>query len=121
MTQFPQILEVIELNCKISKDNNDPEKRKYAVQIIKALFEEVGFASEKLNQEVIVRLFEILSRTVEDYTMDKRGDIGSIVREESMTTMLHIVGVYCNSKDKHWLLSDEIVTGMVGMFLQQLN
>lgn len=31
---FKDIIGVIELNCKISKENNDPEKRKYAVQII---------------------------------------------------------------------------------------
>jgi len=40
----------------------------------------VGFSNEVLDEEVIVKLFDILSKTVEDYTMDKRGDIGSIVR-----------------------------------------
>lgn len=47
--QFNQIVEVIENNCKIAKENNDPEKRKYAIQAIQALIEEVGFSSEKLN------------------------------------------------------------------------
>jgi len=32
-------MDVIELNCKISKENNDPEKRKYAVQVIESLVE----------------------------------------------------------------------------------
>ena len=47
--QFKEIMDVIELNCKISKENNDPEKRKYAVLIIESLVEQVGFASEVLN------------------------------------------------------------------------
>jgi tubulin-specific chaperone D len=97
---------VIELNCRISKENNDPEKRKYAVQSLEALVKEVGFASEKLNEEVIAKIFDILSTTVEDYTMDKRGDIGSIVREESMSAMIHIIDTYCNSQEKKWKISD---------------
>jgi hypothetical protein len=30
--------------------------------------------------------------------MDKRGDIGSIVREQSMATMLQIIRVYAGAK-----------------------
>lgn len=52
------------------------------------MFEEVGFASAELNEGVIEKIFNILGVTIEDYTMDKRGDIGSIVREQSMVTML---------------------------------
>lgn len=71
----------MELNCRITKENSDPEKRKYAIQSLKAFVEEIGFENDSLTQEVISKIFDILARTVEDYTMDKRGDIGSIVRE----------------------------------------
>jgi hypothetical protein len=54
----------------------------------------VGFNSEALDAAVIVKIFNILAVTIEDYTMDKRGDIGSIVREQSMATMLQIIRVY---------------------------
>jgi hypothetical protein len=53
--------------------------------------------------------------------MDKRGDIGSIVREQSMTTMVRIVDAYSRASERKWRISDQIVTDMVGMFLQQLN
>jgi hypothetical protein len=62
-----------------------------------------------------------LGKTVEDYTMDKRGDIGSIVREESMSAMIHIVQAYCQTKNKLWTISNQIITKMIGLFLQQLN
>jgi len=38
--------------------------------------------------------------------MDKRGDIGSIVREESMTVMIAIVRVYAESQVRRWKISD---------------
>lgn len=109
------------MNCQITKQNNDPEKRKYAIQSIEAMVREIGFANEKLNEEVIDRIFSILGRTVEDYTMDKRGDIGSIVREESMSAMIHIVQIYCEATNKKWIISDAIITKMIALFLQQLN
>jgi len=34
--------------------------------------------------------------------MDKRGDIGSIVREQSMTTMLNIIKIYAGFKKPRW-------------------
>lgn len=86
---------VLENNTRITREGNDPEKRKYAIQAIEALFFEVGFESAELDDSVINKIFDILAVTIEDYTMDKRGDIGSIVREQSMTTMLTIVHIYC--------------------------
>jgi len=53
--------------------------------------------------------------------MDKRGDIGSIVREESMAAMLHIIRVFCESENPKSLIGDHHVTKMVGLLLQQLN
>jgi hypothetical protein len=34
LTQFKDILAVLEQNCRITRENNDPEKRKYAIQAI---------------------------------------------------------------------------------------
>lgn len=46
----------------------------------------------------INRIFEILFQALNDYTMDKRGDIGSIVREASMSCFLNIVRKYESEK-----------------------
>jgi tubulin-specific chaperone D len=53
--------------------------------------------------------------------MDKRGDIGSIVREQSMATMLHIVRQYARADSPRWTISSATITRMVGLLLQQLN
>lgn len=53
--------------------------------------------------------------------MDKRGDIGSIVREQSMTTMITIIRYYSESNTRKWRIRDEIAGRVVGLILQQLN
>lgn len=35
-----------------------------------------------------------------DYTMDKRGDIGSIVREAAMSGLIQIIKKYENDKER---------------------
>lgn len=39
-------------------------------------------------------MFNLLFQAMNDYTMDKRGDIGSIVREASMSCLISIVKKY---------------------------
>ncbi len=53
--------------------------------------------------------------------MDKRGDIGSIVREQSMATMIQIIRKYSEESDKKWAIKNETVAKMIGLLLQQLN
>ena len=38
-----------------------------------------------------------------------------------MKVMVNILGVYCSATNKKWKIKDEIVTNIVGLFLQQLN
>lgn len=44
----------------------------------------------------------ILFTTIGDYTLDNRGDIGSIVREQSMVTIMEIIKI-CYLKNKEFL------------------
>ena len=53
--------------------------------------------------------------------MDKRGDIGSIVREASMSALLNIIKKYATESEKKWQISNELITKMIGHFLQQLS
>lgn len=53
--------------------------------------------------------------------MDKRGDIGSIVREQSMKTMLNIIKIYDRNVNRRWKISNKIITRVIGLLLQQLN
>ena len=83
---------------KITKEANDPEKRKYAILGLVALIQEIGFG-QKLKEN-IEKIFGLLFRTTEDYTTDKRGDIGSIVREASMSAMIRILQIYVNDQSE---------------------
>ncbi len=63
----------------------------------------------------------MLFQALNDYTMDKRGDIGSIVREASMSCLLAIVKKYESQKNPTNKISDQLITKMVALFLQQLS
>lgn len=76
------------------RDNDDPEKRKYAILGLQSLVEELGFSSEIMQEDEINRIFSILFQALNDYTMDKRGDIGSIVREATMSSIMAIIHRY---------------------------
>ena len=41
-----------------------------------------------------------------DYSTDKRGDIGSIVREASMKVLSRIVELYCQTQNKTVVLEN---------------
>ena len=83
--------------------------------------ETIGFEEATLNEDELKRIFELLGRTMNDYSTDKRGDIGSTVREASMKTLSRIVEVYCETNNRAVLLSNELVFNMVSSFLQQLS
>lgn len=53
--------------------------------------------------------------------MDKRGDIGSIVREAAMSGLIQIIKKYESDKNRKTEISSSIIEKMVGMFLQQLS
>ena len=38
-----------------------------------------------------------------------------------MSVMIRIIGAYSKAAERRWKISDQIVTDMIGMFLQQLN
>lgn len=52
-----------------------------------------------LNENEISKIFNMLFQALNDYTMDKRGDIGSIVREASMSCLIAIIKKYQSHKD----------------------
>ena len=85
------------------------------------MVEQLGFKGEVLNGQLIRKIFDILATTIEDYTMDKRGDIGSIVREQSMTAMLHIIKVFVTTEAPLFKVEDDLVARMIGVCLQQLS
>lgn len=106
---FEKILTALESNCKILKEKEDDAiRRKNSVIGLESLVESLGFQSECLNTATIERIFGILFRTLNDYSTDKRGDIGSVVREASMKTLINIIAQYTQSTDRKGVISDKL-------------
>ena len=121
LIQFNQILDCLEKNAKVCKENDDPEKRKNAILGLQALVTEIGFCSEIMREKEIERIFTILFQALNDYTMDKRGDIGSIVREATMSAIMAIIERYSLDEKPQWKIGPELITKAIGLYLQQLS
>lgn len=67
---------------------NDPEVRKYCVKSLNKLF--LKGPAEELTPELSGTVFEALAAAINDYTVDKRGDIGLVVREEVVDCYGHL-------------------------------
>jgi hypothetical protein len=119
---FEKILSALESNCKILKEKEDDAiRRKNSVIGIESLIESVGFDNECLNTTAIERIFSILFRTMNDYSTDKRGDIGSVVREATMKTFINIIAQYVQTTDRKGVISENLVYKVIANMLQQLS
>ena len=58
-----------------------------------------------MRDKEIERIFAILFQALNDYTMDKRGDIGSIVREATMTAIMGIIHRYSLDESPKWKIT----------------
>lgn len=107
---------------KIEAD--DAETRKQAVKSIVSVVQKLGIKS--ISEQQRKDILEALYRGFEDYAIDKRGDVGSWVRQESMIQLHKYVDLIVSSEDQ------ELITGLgadtaqfyekyVAQNLQQLN
>jgi len=65
--------------------NDDAEARKYAVRSQVEIIKTLGI--ESVDSAIIKDTLEHLFMATDDYTLDKRGDVGSWVREEAMRSL----------------------------------
>ena len=107
------------------KPNDDAETRKYAVRSQIDMIVTLGLDS--IEPSLIKESIEYMYRALDDYALDKRGDVGSWVREEAMRSLnMFIYELFFKwSKD----LLDEIIPEnerndffikYIGSILQQL-
>ena len=82
----------MESNCKKkSKQIDDPDTRKCAVKSLGQIVKTVGIST--IGGEDITKIFNLIFKTINDYSKDKRGDIGLFVREASMYTLLDLLAL----------------------------
>ena len=86
-----EIFPVLLANSVPSKKvgNNDPEVRKAVLKTLSLILKKIGL--DKFSKEQILELEKTLLKTGKDYKLDKRGDIGCIVREETMNVVFELL------------------------------
>jgi len=67
------------------KPNDDAESRQYAVRSIIDVFKTLTL--EAVDPVIIQSAIEHMFKAIQDYAIDKRGDVGSWVREEAMRSL----------------------------------
>lgn len=79
-------------NCVPKGDESDEaESRKQAIRSLVSAVETMGI--ENLEPAQREKVLETLYKGFEDYAIDKRGDVGSWVRQESMVQMLRYINL----------------------------
>lgn len=108
-----------------SRPNEDAESRKYAVRSQIDMMITLGL--ESVDPAIIRDTLEQLYRAIEDYAVDKRGDVGSWVREEAMRSLNILIYQLFYKYDKGLLnaiIPEENQTAFlikfIGVILQQL-
>ena len=90
---------------------------------IKALEQIFDIKSRNSDVQTIIEevqeIVEIYNKTIQDYSIDNRGDIGSIVREQTMECVYRIVQIL-DGLQKCSLISPECIVKMFRILLKQL-
>ena len=99
---------------------NDPEIRKFCVFSISRIYCQI----EKLenNKELFLKIVKAFLQTINDYTVDKRGDIGLIIRDQTMDSIFEIMDFIIKNKTKeeiaNYYTSKVLINQIGGLFSQ---
>jgi len=87
----------------------------YSAKALREIINNIGI--EKIRP-VAKTIVETIFKALNDYNVDRRGDIGSWVREESMHCCKDIL--ILDNKEKTKLVNKEIIVGIIQLMLKQL-
>ena len=85
-----ELISTLTSNClPKGKESDDAETRKQAIKSVGQVIKSIGI--EDIEPESLNQIVETLFKAIDDYAVDRRGDVGSWVREEAMRTLTLIV------------------------------
>lgn len=92
LIQFESIIDALRQRSQPEpvEAQHDAEARRNAVD---ALIRLASTYKEFLNDKIFEEIFDCLIKGCEDYAVDKRGDVGSFVRESSMKALEVLSGL----------------------------
>lgn len=119
-----EIFETLMSNCTIKNDaTDDVSTRKESINSLIQIIKTVGI--ENIDMELRSRILETFYLALNDYAIDKRGGVGSWVRQESMTALqqfIHLIATSENVETKVKIGADqpEFYVRFMCQMLQQL-
>lgn len=111
-------------NCKILKtESDDAETRRVSVKSLLQVIETVGI--KNVDIELRTKILEIFYLAMDDYAVDRRGDVGSWVRQGAMTSLqqfIHIIATCDDNEIKIKIGADkpEFYERLICQLMQQL-
>ena len=99
-----ELIQTLSTNC-IAKgqESDDAETRKQAVKSLVSVIMTLGI--QRVGPELLSQALNTMFATLNDYQLDRRGDVGSWVREEAMQSLTSFVQTLVEQgKDKPELL-----------------
>lgn len=86
-----EVIDTLAANAIVDKKiaMNDPEIRKHCVASLTGVFIKLG--PLRTDSQLFGKVLARLSKTINDYTVDKRGDIGLIIREQTIDNYLDLL------------------------------
>lgn len=118
------ILAPLTKNCILVQQKvceGDVEARKFAIESIVKIFCKVG--TRNFNQRKFQTILDLVLYVLDDYTSDRRGDVGSIVREAGMYGLYNIMTrIYTEElpQTAATFLTPKNLELIIGNLLQQL-
>jgi len=84
------LIETLLRNCvQKGKENDDAETRREAIKSLVNVVNTLGLAN--IDKTQLLAIVEVFYKALDDYAVDRRGDVGSWVREEAMASITNFV------------------------------
>lgn len=107
------------------KPNDDPESRQFAVRSTIDILQTLGL--DNVDPSIIKSAIDQILKAVHDYAIDKRGDVGSWVREEAMRSLnmlIYELFYHCDKEVLNQVIPidahKDFFMNYIGTILQQL-
>ncbi len=101
---------------------NDPEIRKFSVLSLGKIC--CLIINKDLSKEIFTKIINTFLQTINDYTVDKRGDIGLIVRDQTLDSVFEILEKFIevfNKKELEKYFTEKILQNVFGWYLSQIS
>lgn len=85
-----ELIDTLLANCiPKGKENDDAETRREAIKSLVSVVNTLGISH--IDKAQLSAIVEVFYKALDDYALDRRGDVGSWVREEAMVSLTYFV------------------------------